>query len=225
MSNGLRVTSAGMPAIRGCPRRTRTTWMAQRRTALPRRAMHSQRGLRGLRSEPEETASRLFGTYPGFARPSQGSPRYSLSSKPRPTLGERLAVAAARRRDANILGTPILGGRRVFLARPPGISSKSSPRRASRSACTPHPFLTALPTEEVVREGVGSRLALTQGLGQEMNAFAYPYDPGRRTLLGACGYTFGLGVGSCAAPASTRWSPCHGSRFGEIAHSPIRSRA
>ena len=62
-----------------------------------------------------------------------------------------------------------------------------------------HPFLTALPTEEVVREGIRSRLALTQALGQKVNAFAYPYgdhDPVVEHLLGACGYTFGLGVGS-----------------------------
>ena len=47
------------------------------------------------------------------------------------TLRERLAVAAARRDDANILATPILGGRRVFLARrSPEVQSASPARRA-----------------------------------------------------------------------------------------------
>ncbi|MEM7761830.1 MAG: polysaccharide deacetylase family protein [Cyanobacteria bacterium P01_A01_bin.40] len=61
-----------------------------------------------------------------------------------------------------------------------------------------HPSLTVLTYEEVVREGLRSRLIIEQKLGTKIKAFAYPYgdvNPLVRHLIGACGYIFGLDVG------------------------------
>ncbi|MFH1679559.1 MAG: glycosyltransferase [Candidatus Eisenbacteria bacterium] len=58
-----------------------------------------------------------------------------------------------------------------------------------------HVPLTALSTEELVREGTRSRRALAGMLGKPVRAFAYPYgdhDAVVRHLIGACGYVYGL---------------------------------
>jgi peptidoglycan/xylan/chitin deacetylase (PgdA/CDA1 family)/2-polyprenyl-3-methyl-5-hydroxy-6-metoxy-1,4-benzoquinol methylase len=58
-----------------------------------------------------------------------------------------------------------------------------------------HPALTGLSNADVVREGVRSRMLLEEGLGREIDSFAYPYgdvDEAVEHLVGACGYTYGL---------------------------------
>ncbi|HLO50615.1 MAG TPA: polysaccharide deacetylase family protein, partial [Kamptonema sp.] len=56
--------------------------------------------------------------------------------------------------------------------------------------------LTTLSAVEIVREAARSRRILEQVLGVSIKAFAYPYgdfDPVVQHLIGACGYTFGVG--------------------------------
>jgi peptidoglycan/xylan/chitin deacetylase (PgdA/CDA1 family)/2-polyprenyl-3-methyl-5-hydroxy-6-metoxy-1,4-benzoquinol methylase len=58
-----------------------------------------------------------------------------------------------------------------------------------------HRPLTSLSISEIVLEGSRSRAMLERGLGEPIQAFAYPYgdhDPVVRHLIGACGYIFGL---------------------------------
>ena len=59
--------------------------------------------------------------------------------------------------------------------------------------------LTALTTVEVVREVARARATLQQGLGRPVSSFAYPLgavDERVAHLVGACGYSYGLQVGS-----------------------------
>jgi len=58
-----------------------------------------------------------------------------------------------------------------------------------------HPPLTGLSHEQVVSESLRARSVLHRRLGTVPDAFAYPYgdvDPSVASLVGACGYTFGL---------------------------------
>ncbi|MBE7443835.1 MAG: polysaccharide deacetylase family protein [Planctomycetia bacterium] len=66
-----------------------------------------------------------------------------------------------------------------------------------------HPYLTALSTAEIVREGTRSRAILLRELGAPIKAFAYPHgaeDEVVQHLIGACGYIYGL---SCRWGLST----------------------
>lgn len=59
--------------------------------------------------------------------------------------------------------------------------------------------LTGLSPTEIVREAAKSRAILTGGLGKSVKCFAYPYgsvDQIVEHLIGAVGYTFGVGYGS-----------------------------
>ncbi|MEZ2302362.1 MAG: sulfotransferase [Microcoleus sp.] len=59
--------------------------------------------------------------------------------------------------------------------------------------------LTGLSPTEIVREGAKSRAILEGGLGKYVKCFAYPYgsvDQIVEHLIGAIGYTFGVGYGS-----------------------------
>ncbi|MDR4499236.1 MAG: glycosyltransferase [Candidatus Scalindua sp.] len=63
------------------------------------------------------------------------------------------------------------------------------------SHSTSHPYLTALPAVEVVREGARSRGVLGRELGITVKSFAYPHGAEDRVvqhLIGACGYIYGL---------------------------------
>jgi peptidoglycan/xylan/chitin deacetylase (PgdA/CDA1 family) len=58
-----------------------------------------------------------------------------------------------------------------------------------------HPYLTALPAAEVVRQALRSRTTLERELGMPIHSFAYPHgaeDQVIQHLVGACGYAFGL---------------------------------
>jgi peptidoglycan/xylan/chitin deacetylase (PgdA/CDA1 family)/GT2 family glycosyltransferase len=58
-----------------------------------------------------------------------------------------------------------------------------------------HTRLTDLTPAEVVSEAARARAALWRGLGEPVEAFAYPYgaeDPVVQHLVGACGYVYGL---------------------------------
>ena len=57
-----------------------------------------------------------------------------------------------------------------------------------------HRLLTALPTDEAVRELVGSRMTLEDRLGRAITTLAYPYGPADgaiERLAGGAGYDFG----------------------------------
>jgi peptidoglycan/xylan/chitin deacetylase (PgdA/CDA1 family) len=82
---------------------------------------------------------------------------------------------------------PLLGWKEIRDLRGEGVEFGSH----SASHCS----LTELLPEEVVREGVRSKAIIESGLGQPINAFAYPYgsvNPTVKHLIGGCGYVFGL---------------------------------
>jgi peptidoglycan/xylan/chitin deacetylase (PgdA/CDA1 family)/GT2 family glycosyltransferase/2-polyprenyl-3-methyl-5-hydroxy-6-metoxy-1,4-benzoquinol methylase len=82
---------------------------------------------------------------------------------------------------------PLLGWQEIAQLQDEGV------KFGSHSA-SHHP-LTGLSPEEIVREGVESRLVLERELGVPIKAFAYPYgdtDQVVQHLIGACGYIFGL---------------------------------
>jgi peptidoglycan/xylan/chitin deacetylase (PgdA/CDA1 family)/SAM-dependent methyltransferase len=58
-----------------------------------------------------------------------------------------------------------------------------------------HPYLTAVPVEEVAREAARSRAAIIRELGVDPVAIAYPYgdvDAGVRRIVGGIGYGYGV---------------------------------
>jgi peptidoglycan/xylan/chitin deacetylase (PgdA/CDA1 family)/2-polyprenyl-3-methyl-5-hydroxy-6-metoxy-1,4-benzoquinol methylase len=83
--------------------------------------------------------------------------------------------------------TPLLGWDEIRQLRKEGVEF------GSLSAS--HRPLTSLSVDEIVREGARSRAMLERGLGEPIQAFAYPYGDTDRVvqhLIGACGYIFGL---------------------------------
>jgi peptidoglycan/xylan/chitin deacetylase (PgdA/CDA1 family) len=83
--------------------------------------------------------------------------------------------------------TPLLGWDEIRQLRKEGVEF------GSLSAS--HRPLTSLSVDEIVREGSRSRAMLERGLGEPIQAFAYPYGDTDRVvqhLIGACGYIFGL---------------------------------
>ncbi len=65
-----------------------------------------------------------------------------------------------------------------------------------------HPPLTGLSHEQVVVESLRARSTLHRRLGIVPDTFAYPYgdvDPSVASLVGACGFTFGLTCRSASA--------------------------
>jgi glycosyltransferase involved in cell wall biosynthesis/peptidoglycan/xylan/chitin deacetylase (PgdA/CDA1 family) len=84
-------------------------------------------------------------------------------------------------------GVPLLGWNHVRRLQEEGV--------AFGSHTATHPYLTALPAAEVVREAARSRVILARELGSPPDALAYPHgahDPAVEHLVGACGYLFGL---------------------------------
>ena len=97
----------------------------------------------------------------------------------------------------NVLGSriPLLGWDDVRWLHREGVEF------GSHSAT--HPYLTALPLADVVREAINSRSMLEERLVVPVRSFAYPYgdvDQAIQKLIGGCGYTFGLSSGG--GPAS-----------------------
>jgi peptidoglycan/xylan/chitin deacetylase (PgdA/CDA1 family) len=83
--------------------------------------------------------------------------------------------------------TPLLGWDEIRQLRKEGVEFGSL-------SCSHRP-LTSLSVDEIVRESSHSRAILERGLGEPIQAFAYPYgdtDPVVQYLIGACGYIFGL---------------------------------
>jgi glycosyltransferase involved in cell wall biosynthesis len=80
---------------------------------------------------------------------------------------------------------PLMGWRQIRKLQEAGI-------RFGSHTCT-HPMLTSLSNAHVVREAARSVATLTEGLGQPVTSFAYPFgdhDPAIARLLGACGLNY-----------------------------------